>query len=61
LKIEMIGLASQDAKKIALNKLQKSTGDKVGEVRSSKTGVMQVNAKKRYAGFRLWSERQFIT
>jgi hypothetical protein len=44
LKIEMIGLASQDAKNRA-EQIAKSTGDKVGEVRSSKTGVMQVNAK----------------
>lgn len=44
LKIEMIGLASQDAK-IRAEQIAKSTGDKVGEVRSSKTGVMQVNAK----------------
>jgi hypothetical protein len=44
LKIEMIGLASQDAKNRA-EQIAKSTGNKVGEVRSSKTGVMQVNAK----------------
>jgi hypothetical protein len=44
LKIEMIGLASQDAK-VRAEQIAKSTGDKVGEVRSSKTGVMQVNAK----------------
>ncbi|MDD5360529.1 MAG: SIMPL domain-containing protein [Ignavibacteria bacterium] len=44
LKIEMIGLASQDAK-VRAEQIAKATGDKVGEVRSSKTGVMQVNAK----------------
>jgi hypothetical protein len=44
LKIEMIGLASLDAKTRA-EQIAKSTGDKIGEVRSSKTGVMQVNAK----------------
>jgi uncharacterized protein len=44
LKIEMIGLASIDAKNRA-EQIAKSTGDAVGDVRSSKTGVMQVNAK----------------
>ena len=44
LKIEMIGLASQDAKTRA-EQIAKATGNKVGDVRSSKTGVMQVNAK----------------
>ena len=44
LKIEMIGLASIDAKNRA-EQIAKSTSDKVGEVRQSKTGVIQVNAK----------------
>jgi hypothetical protein len=44
LKIEMIGLASQDAKTRA-EQIAKATGNSVGDVRSSKTGVMQVNAK----------------
>jgi hypothetical protein len=44
LKIEMIGLASEDAK-LRAEQIAKSTGDKIGEVRSSKTGVMQINAK----------------
>ena len=44
LKIEMIGLAAQDAKNRA-EQIAKSTGNKVGEVRSSRTGVMQINAK----------------
>jgi uncharacterized protein len=44
LKIEMIGLASQDAKTRA-EQIAKSTGNSVGEVRSSKTGVIQINAK----------------
>jgi len=44
LKIEMIGLASEDAK-LRAEQIAKSTGNKVGEVRSSKTGVMQINAK----------------
>ncbi|HEY5534986.1 MAG TPA: SIMPL domain-containing protein [Ignavibacteria bacterium] len=44
LKIEMIGLASEDAK-LRADQIAKSTGNKVGEVRSSKTGVMQINAK----------------
>jgi hypothetical protein len=44
LKIEMIGLASQDAK-IRADQIAKATGNSVGDVRSSKTGVFQVNAK----------------
>lgn len=44
LKIEMIGLASQDAK-IRAEQIAKATGNSVGDVRSSKTGVMQINAK----------------
>jgi uncharacterized protein len=44
LKIEMIGLATQDAKNRA-EQIAKSTDNKVGEVRMSKTGVMQINAK----------------
>lgn len=44
LKIEMIGLASEDAK-LRAQQIAKSTDDKIGEVRSSKTGVMQINAK----------------
>ncbi|MFZ4589931.1 MAG: SIMPL domain-containing protein [Ignavibacteria bacterium] len=44
LKIEMIGLASQDAKTRA-EQIAKATGNSIGDVRSSRTGVMQVNAK----------------
>jgi uncharacterized protein len=44
LKVEMIGLASKDAK-IRAEQIAGSTGDKVGEVRSSKVGVIQINAK----------------
>jgi hypothetical protein len=44
LKVEMIGLASQDAKTRA-EQIAKATGNSIGDVRSSKTGVMQVNAK----------------
>lgn len=44
LKIEMIGLAAQDAKTRA-EQIAKATGNKVGDVRSSKTGVIQINAK----------------
>lgn len=44
LKVEMIGLASQDAKTRA-EQIAKATGNSVGDVRSSKTGVIQVNAK----------------
>ena len=40
----MIGLASEDAK-LRAEQIAKSTGNKVGEVRSSKTVVMQINAK----------------
>lgn len=44
LKVEMIGLASKDAK-IRAEQIASSTGDKVGDVRSSKMGVLQINAK----------------
>lgn len=44
LKIEMIGLASQDAK-VRAEQIAKATGNSVGDVRSSKTGVIQINAK----------------
>ncbi|MGH2574127.1 MAG: SIMPL domain-containing protein [Ignavibacteria bacterium] len=44
LKIEMIALASQDAK-VRAEQIAKSTGNEVGDVRSSKTGVIQINAK----------------
>lgn len=44
LKIEMIGLATQDAK-IRAEQIAKATDNDVGEVRSSKTGVIQINAK----------------
>jgi hypothetical protein len=44
LKIEMISLAAQDAK-LRAEQIAKSTGDDIGDVRSSKTGVMQINAK----------------
>lgn len=44
LKIEMIGLAAQDAK-IRAEQIAKATNNKVGDVRSSKTGVIQINAK----------------
>jgi len=44
LKVEMIGLASQDAETRA-EQIAKATGNSVGDVRSSKTGVIQVNAK----------------
>lgn len=44
LKIEMIGLASQDAKTRA-EQIAKATSNSIGDVRSSKTGVIQVNAK----------------
>jgi hypothetical protein len=40
----MIGLATQDAKSRA-EQIAQTTGNKIGEVRSSKTGVMQINAK----------------
>jgi uncharacterized protein len=44
LKVEMIGLASQDAKTRA-EQIAKATGNSIGDVRSSRTGVIQVNAK----------------
>lgn len=44
LKVEMIGLASKDAKTRA-EQIASSTGNKIGEVRSSKMGVIQINAK----------------
>lgn len=44
LKIEMIGLASKDAKMRA-DQIASSTGNEVGEVRSSKMGVIQINSK----------------
>jgi len=44
LKVEMIGLAAQDAK-IRAEQIAKATDNKVGDVRSSKTGVIQINAK----------------
>ena len=44
LKVEMIGLASQDAK-VRAEQIAKSTDNEVGEVRSSKMGVIQINAK----------------
>ncbi len=44
LKVEMIGLASEDAK-IRAEQMAKSTGNEVGEVRSSRMGVIQINAK----------------
>ncbi len=44
LKIEMIGLAAQDAR-IRAEQIAKATGNSVGDVRSSKTGVIQINAK----------------
>lgn len=44
LKIEMIGLATQDAK-IRAEQIASATGNDVGDVRSSKTGVIQINAK----------------
>ena len=44
LKVEMIGLASQDAK-VRAEQMAKSTGNEVGEVRSSKMGVIQINAQ----------------
>jgi hypothetical protein len=44
LKVEMIGLASEDAKMRA-EQIAKSTGDDIGEVRSSRTGVIQITAK----------------
>jgi len=44
LKVEMIGLAAQDAKQRA-EQIAKSTDNDIGEVRSSKMGVIQINAK----------------
>jgi hypothetical protein len=44
LKIEMIGLASKDAK-VRAEQIANSTDNKIGEVRSSKMGVIQINAK----------------
>ncbi|MBM4159084.1 MAG: SIMPL domain-containing protein [Ignavibacteria bacterium] len=44
LKIEMIGLATQDAK-LRAEQIANSTDNKVGEVRSSRTGVFQINSK----------------
>jgi hypothetical protein len=44
LKIEMIGLASKDAKMRA-DQIAISTDNEVGEVRSSRMGVIQINAK----------------
>lgn len=44
LKIEMIGLASKDAK-VRAEQIANSTDSKIGEVRSSKMGVIQINAK----------------
>jgi hypothetical protein len=44
LKVEMIGLAAEDAKNRA-EQIAKSTGNSIGEVRSSRTGVIQINAK----------------
>jgi hypothetical protein len=44
LKVEMIGLASKDAKTRA-EQIASSTGNTIGEVRSSKMGVIQINAK----------------
>jgi len=44
LKVEMIGLAAQDAKQRA-EQIAKSTDNSIGEVRSSKMGVIQINSK----------------
>lgn len=44
LKIRMIGKASADAKERA-EQIAESTGNSIGEVRSSKMGVMQITAK----------------
>ena len=44
LKVEMIGLASEDAK-LRAEQIAKSTGDDIGEVRSSRTGVIQITSK----------------
>jgi uncharacterized protein len=40
----MIGLASKDAK-VRAEQIASSTGDNIGDVRSSKMGVIQINAK----------------
>ncbi|MBS1517179.1 MAG: SIMPL domain-containing protein [Bacteroidetes bacterium] len=44
LKVEMTGLAAKDAKERA-EQIAGSTGNKIGEVRSSRMGVVQINAK----------------
>ncbi|MBV6477266.1 MAG: hypothetical protein HGGPFJEG_00003 [Ignavibacteria bacterium] len=44
LKIELVGLAAQDAKQRA-DQIAKSTGNSIGEVRSSKMGVIQITPK----------------
>lgn len=44
LKVEMIGYAAQDAKERG-EQIANSTGNSIGEVRSSKMGVIQINAK----------------
>jgi hypothetical protein len=44
LKIEMIGLASKDAR-IRAEQIASSTDNEIGEVRSSRMGVIQINAK----------------
>lgn len=44
LKIELVGLAAQDAKQRA-EQIAKSTGNSIGEVRSSKMGVIQITPK----------------
>lgn len=44
LKIRMIGRAAADAKERA-EQIAESTGNSIGEVRSSRMGVMQINAK----------------
>ena len=44
LKVEMIGLASEDAK-LRAEQIAKRTGDDIGEVRSSRTGVIQITSK----------------
>lgn len=44
LKIELVGLAAQDAKQRA-EQIAKSTGNSVGEVRSSRMGVIQITSR----------------
>lgn len=44
LKVEMIGLAAADAK-VRAEQIANSTNNSIGEVRSSKMGVIQINAK----------------